>query len=280
MTQQVRLWATTSGGAAKPVVCDSDGNLVIQLEAATVNVGDVDIQTFPAANLSQRASAASLSVTPATDVTDATYIGDVKFGEALPAGTAVVGKVGIDQTTDGTTNAVHLVAGTALAGKFSIDQVTANANEVVVKSITAGPLPDTSGSDLAGIHSSADTIAGAISSSRMQVDLKGTKGSVTTAHSAITETATSSEIDCSGYNALLVETIVTVAAKNWTVKVTGCLSTGGTFGDCYDGSTLMSYQTNASKIAIWKGIPNFVKIAATEDEDTGTCTVRVQPINI
>lgn len=255
MTQQVRLWATTSGGAVKPVVCDSDGNLVIQLEAATVNVGDVDIQTFPAANLSQRASAASLSVTPATDVTDATYIGDVKFGEALPAGTAVVGKVGIDQ-------------------------VTANANEVVVKSITAGPLPDTSGSDLAGIHSSADTIAGAISSSRMQVDLKGTKGSVTTAHSAITETATSSEIDCSGYNALLVETIVTVAAKNWTVKVTGCLSTGGTFGDCYDGSTLMSYQTNASKIAIWKGIPNFVKIAATEDEDTGTCTVRVQPINI
>jgi len=41
--------------------------------------------------------------------TDGTYIGDIKFGESLPSGTALMGKVGIDQ-------------------------VTANANEVVVKS--------------------------------------------------------------------------------------------------------------------------------------------------
>lgn len=45
-------------------------------------------------------------------------------GNSLAAGTNVVGKFGIDQTTDGTTNAVHLVAGTALAGKFGIDQTT------------------------------------------------------------------------------------------------------------------------------------------------------------
>lgn len=41
----------------------------------------------------------------------------------LPAGSAIMGKVGIDQTTPGTTNKV--VA--------AIDQATANANEVVVK---------------------------------------------------------------------------------------------------------------------------------------------------
>jgi len=39
--------------------------------------------------------------------TDATYIGDIKFGEGLPAGTNIIGKVGIDQTTPGTTNAVQ-----------------------------------------------------------------------------------------------------------------------------------------------------------------------------
>jgi len=152
----------------------------------------------------------------------------------------------------------------------------------VYVSVSAAALPTGAATEatLADVKTATDTIAGAISSSRMQVDLKGTKGSVTTAHNAITDTATSSEIDCSGYNALLVETIVTVAAKNWTVKVTGCLSTGGTFGDCYDGATLMSYQTNASRIAIWKGIPNFVKIVATEDEPDGTCTVRVLPMNV
>jgi hypothetical protein len=57
---------------------------------------------------------------------------------ALAAGTEIVGKVGIDQTTPGTTNGVQvnaaLPAGTNLIGKVSIDQVTANANEVVTKS--------------------------------------------------------------------------------------------------------------------------------------------------
>lgn len=52
--------------------------------------------------------ASSLSVTPATDIADGRYIGDIKFGEELPAGTQILGKVGIDQAT-------------------------ANANEVVVK---------------------------------------------------------------------------------------------------------------------------------------------------
>ncbi len=48
------------------------------------------------------------------------------------AGTALIGKVGIDQAT-ANANEVVLKAGTALAGKVGIDQATANANEVVVK---------------------------------------------------------------------------------------------------------------------------------------------------
>lgn len=59
----------------------------------------------------------------------------------LAVGSAIIGKVGIDQTTDGTTNAVHLVAGTALAGKFGIDQTTpGTTNGVVVNGITAAKL--------------------------------------------------------------------------------------------------------------------------------------------
>lgn len=49
----------------------------------------------------------------------------------IVAGTALVGKVGIDQTTDGTTNAVHLLAGTAIVGKFGIDQTTDGTTNLV-----------------------------------------------------------------------------------------------------------------------------------------------------
>jgi hypothetical protein len=40
--------------------------------------------TIPAGNLGQQHKAASLSIAPADDITDATYIGDIKFGEAAP----------------------------------------------------------------------------------------------------------------------------------------------------------------------------------------------------
>lgn len=37
----------------------------------------------------------SFSVTPASDIPDETYIGDIKFGESLPSGTNIIGNVGI-----------------------------------------------------------------------------------------------------------------------------------------------------------------------------------------
>ena len=108
---------------------------------------------------------------------------------------------------------------------------------------------------------------------------------VTVAHNSITGTATSAEIDCRGYNSLLVEVSVSIATKLWTFKVQGSLLSGGTFVDGYELSntgimTVMSYQTNASKGFVFRGIPSFVKIVATEDEDGATCTVRVQPLNL
>jgi hypothetical protein len=114
---------------------------------------------------------------------------------------------------------------------------------------------------------------------------KMSKGAVTTAHNAITEGATSAEIDCRGFNSILVEVAISVAAKLWTTKVQGCMVSGGTFIDCYEQAntgvmTLMSYQTSTSKIFVFKGIPDYVKIVATEDEDAATITVKVQPCNL
>jgi hypothetical protein len=61
---------------------------------ATVILGaGVDIISFPAGNLGMQLMAHSLSITPASNITDATYIGDIKFGESLPTGSNIIGAV-------------------------------------------------------------------------------------------------------------------------------------------------------------------------------------------
>ena len=78
---------------------------------------------------------------------------------AIPAGTNLIGKVGIDQTTvdankvvttTGSITTATLGAGTALAGKFGIDQVTANANNVQVKGENAAAHESVTIADTAG----------------------------------------------------------------------------------------------------------------------------------
>ncbi len=66
----------------------------------------------------------------------------VQVNAALPAGSAIIGKFGIDQTTPGTTNGVQvnaaLPAGTAIIGKFGIDQtIPGTTNAVAITSGTA-----------------------------------------------------------------------------------------------------------------------------------------------
>ncbi len=73
--------------------------VVKSITAGDTNIGNVDIVTFPSGNLDQRSKTASLSVVPASDVPDATYVGDIKFGEALPTGTNTIGKVGHDKSS-------------------------------------------------------------------------------------------------------------------------------------------------------------------------------------
>jgi 3-deoxy-D-manno-octulosonic acid (KDO) 8-phosphate synthase len=110
------------------------------------------------------------------------------------------------------------------------------------------------------------------------------KGDITTVHTAITATATSAIVDCRGYNAILIDFTISGTA-NWTISLTGSLNRNGTYKALYElantGSmAAMSYQTNASRLFIFKGIPDWVKVVATEDADGQTVTVKVQPLNI
>ena len=106
------------------------------------------------------------------------------------------------------------------------------------------------------------------------------KNSAVKIHNAIESTTTSAEINTKGYNAIIIQSIITVASKNWTTKIQGSLVSGGTFSDFYDNGTLCSFQTNGGKVMLFKGLPQFIKIDITEDEDTGKATVWYQLIKL
>lgn len=106
------------------------------------------------------------------------------------------------------------------------------------------------------------------------------KGGLTPALASITATTTSGELNCSGYNSVFVEVIVT-GTGTWTVALQGSLTSGGTFVDLYDGATAMSKQgIAASQIFLFKGIPDFLKVVATETADGATVSVRLLPLNV
>lgn len=63
-----------------------DGKIPVDISVSvdSVDIGNVDISELPPGNLGQRAKSLSLSTAPAIDITDGTYIGDIKFGESTP----------------------------------------------------------------------------------------------------------------------------------------------------------------------------------------------------
>ena len=101
----------------------------------STSVGSMNVNAFPTANLGQQPVANSLSVTPASDIADPTYIGDIRFGEALPVGDNVIGKVKIDQAIPGTTNLVNVNGGPSQTADI---KVTLDSETIAV----TGPLTD------------------------------------------------------------------------------------------------------------------------------------------
>ena len=113
---------------------------------------------------------------------------------------------------------------------------------------------------------------------------KMSKGSVTTAHSAIVATDTSDEVDCRGFDAISVECAVSaISSGNWKIEVLGCAISGGTFGRQWDSvskeAKVEDLDTNEVLTFVFKDIANYVKIKATRTTD-GTLTCKVTPMNI
>ena len=133
----------TTPGTTNLVSIGTDGTVGINVElpAGTQNIGNVDIVTLPAGNLGQQAMAASLSIVPASDIADATYIGDIKFGEALVAGTAKIGLVSQDETLADKSSSQDLSGAplsytTNFAADTKISYITLHADGAITETVT------------------------------------------------------------------------------------------------------------------------------------------------
>ena len=115
-------------GSGKIVATDDisvDGTLAGQVQF--MKLVDGTLNGTGSIRVNQAAKANALTVAPASDISDATYIGDIKFGESLPAGTNEIGKLAAGTAAIGKLAAnsgvdigdVTLTAGTNAFGKLS-----------------------------------------------------------------------------------------------------------------------------------------------------------------
>jgi len=128
------------------------------------------------------------------------------------------------------------------------------------------------------------SLATALSSEYDTIDVaKMSKGGIVVTHNAITATATGDEIDCRGFNGIIVECAVSaITSGNWVVEVLGCAVSGGIFGRSYDsgGGEIKTPELNVNETVnfAFVDISNYVKIKATRTTD-GTLTCKITPYN-
>jgi len=299
----------TTKAASVPVVLASDqDDIKVTLDGESIKIDQTTPGTTNGVVVNSITAGSNIIGKMGIDQTTPGTTNGVQVNAALPAGTNLMGKVGIDQTTPGTTNGVQVNAGTAIMGKVGIDQTTpGTTNGVQVNAaLPAGTnlmgkvgidqtTPGTTNGVVINSIVAGDTnignvdLASALSSEYDSIDVsKMSKGTVTTAHSAITGTATSAEIDCRGFNAISVEMACSAfSSGNWVASILGCAISGGTFGVCYspkdDGSHVAqatpAISANGNTTYYFRGVPNYVKILATRTTD-GTLTCKVTPTNL
>lgn len=131
-----KITTCNTGAVAGSVTCNAGTNLNTSALATAAKQ--------PALGTAGTPSADVITVQGVTSMTALKVDGSAVTQPVSNAGiTSIDGKVTACNTgavvlAAGTAEVGKLAAGTALIGKVGIDQVTANANEVVVKSITAG----------------------------------------------------------------------------------------------------------------------------------------------
>ena len=224
------------GATLVPVKVNADGELVVNLEAATVNIGDVDVLS----------SALPTGAATSTNQTDIIKAEDA----AHSSGDKGVMALGIRKDT------VANLAGTD--GDYAPMPVGANGLYVDAHL----------GEVLSYLLDSIDVA-------------KMSKGAVTTAHNAITATATSAEIDCRGFNSLIIHWVSSAIDKTWTIQIAGATGSGLTFAPWITSIGVdNTYTTDITGFFVVQGIPDYIKIIATEVDDGATVTCKVQPFNM
>lgn len=105
------------------------------------------------------------------------------------------------------------------------------------------------------------------------------RGTVITAHNAISATATSAEIDLGDFNFIDLSASIT-GTGTWNVNVQGRFNSSGTYMDLYNSAgdqiTLGNLSSNLMKQGL--KVPRYIQIIATEIVDGATLTIRVQPV--
>ncbi|WP_201001335.1 hypothetical protein [Paenibacillus glycanilyticus] len=100
------------------------------------------------------------------------------------------------------------------------------------------------------------------------------KGGVTQALENATSSTISGEINCSGYNALLVQ--VYNITGSWEIQIQGSLSSGSYYTPLLGSKSSLLAE---SIMYLLKGIPDYVKLEAI-NQTVGAVSVKVQPLNV
>lgn len=109
---------------------------------------------------------------------------------------------------------------------------------------------------------------------------KMSKGGAITAHNAIVDTKISGTIPCSGFNAVILHVVISGTGK-WKIDIQNAVIDNGIFVDAFDGEKQLSTgEITASRSILFRGITDYIKIAATEITDGATCTIKAQPLNV
>lgn len=136
------LSATPTIDIGKVVVIDGTTDTIKQaVKAASTAAGATDPSAVVALSPNSPLPTGS-NVVGAVTQSGTWNIGTVTTIPSIPVGSNIIGKVGIDQTTPGTTNGVYvntIAAGSNIVGKVGIDQTTpGTTNGVYVNTIAAG----------------------------------------------------------------------------------------------------------------------------------------------
>lgn len=114
--------------------------------------GTADSSTVVAVDIGAKANA--LRVAPANDITDSTYIGDIKFGESIPAGTNAIGKLAANTGVDIGDVTINNAAGGAAVN------IQDGGNTITVDGTVTANLSATDNSVLDAIDTVLDTMNG------------------------------------------------------------------------------------------------------------------------